>query len=202
MTAGDAKSKRRYRMQARAEAAAATKERILDAVEVAFEELLFEEITLAAVAERAGVSVQTVLRHFEGKDSLFMASFLHTGAKMAADRDVMPSGDVPELIDDLVDHYEKHGNRVLRLLAQEERHPALHSLAELGRLFHAEWCKQAFSPALKGLRGAKRDRRLAQFVACTDIYIWKLLRRDRGLSVEETKLAMLELMDPLVRSSP
>ncbi|HET8814140.1 MAG TPA: helix-turn-helix domain-containing protein [Solirubrobacterales bacterium] len=189
-------------MRARAEATAATREKILDAVEVAFEELLFDEITLAAVAERAGVSVQTVLRHFESKDSLFMASFLHTATKMAADRDVMPRGELPDLVGDLVDHYEKYGNRLLRMLAQEERQPTLRALADLGRLFHVEWCKQAFSPALKGVRGAKRDRRIAQFVACTDIYMWKLLRRDRGLGIGQTKLAMLELLEPLMKGAP
>lgn len=202
MSAGDAQAKRTYRMRARAEATAATREKILDAVEVAFEELLFDEITLAAVAERAGVSVQTVLRHFESKDSLFMASFLHTATKMAADRDVMPRGELPDLVGDLVDHYEKYGNRLLRMLAQEERQPTLRALADLGRLFHVEWCKQAFSPALKGVRGAKRDRRIAQFVACTDIYMWKLLRRDRGLGIGQTKLAMLELLEPLMKGAP
>ena len=48
------------------------------------------------------------------------------------------------------------------------------------------------------LRGAKRERRLAQFVTCTDIYTWKLLRRDRGLGPKETKLAMRELIEPLI----
>lgn len=200
MSGGDVGAKRQYRMQARAKAAEATREKILDAVEVAFEELLFDEITLAAIAERAGVSVQTVLRHFESKDSLFMASVLHTGTKMAADREVMPKGDLKEIVDDLVDHYEKYGNRLLRMLAQEDRQLTLRSLADLGRLFHVEWCKQAFAPGLKGLRGAKRERRIAQFVAGTDIYMWKLLRRDRGLSPQQTKLAMRELLEPLTKA--
>jgi AcrR family transcriptional regulator len=190
-------AKRQYRMRARARSTEATREAILDAVEVAFEELFFDEITLDAIAERAGVSVQTILRRFESKDGLFLASMLHTAGKMGADRDLAPSGGVKEVVDELVDHYEKYGNRLLRMLAQEEREPTLKQIADLGRIVHAEWCKQAFAPALEGLRGAKRERRLAQFVTCTDIYAWKLLRRDRGLSLAQTKLAMRELIEPL-----
>lgn len=191
--------KRRYRMQARARSTEETREGILDAVEVAFEELFYDEITLAEIADRAGVSVQTVLRHFESKEGLFMASMLHVGGKMARDRDLAPAGDVKGIVDDLVDHYENYGNRLLRMLAQEEREPALRQLADLGRIVHVEWCKQAFAPAIEGLRGAKRERRLAQFVTGTDIYVWKLLRRDRGLGLKETKLAMRELLEPLMK---
>jgi AcrR family transcriptional regulator len=188
-------------MAARARATAATREKILDAVELTFEELLFDEITLAAVAERAGVSVQTILRHFESREGLLTASLMHTGSKMAEDRGILPVGGLDEILAVLVDHYEEFGDRILRMLAQEEREPALRMLADLGRGFHLEWCTQAFAPALKGLRGAKRERRIAQLVTATDIYVWKLLRRDRGLSRAQTKLAMRELLEPLTAPS-
>jgi AcrR family transcriptional regulator len=197
-----AAGKRRYRMQARAAATAATREKILDAVEVAFEELPFGEITLAAIGKRAGVSVQTVLRHFGSRDGLFLASLQHAGAKMLADRGLGPAESLAESVSVLVDHYEEFGDRVLRMLSQEEREPMLRMLAEGGRAFHLQWCKEAFAPALKGLRGAKRERRLAQFVALTDIYVWKLLRRDRGLSQRQTKVALREMLEPLAEPSP
>jgi AcrR family transcriptional regulator len=193
--------KRRYRMGVRAQATAATREKILEAGEVAFDELLFDQITLAAIAERAGVSVQTVLRHFESKEGLFTASLLHAAGKMSGDRDVRPIADLDEIVGVLADHYERFGDRILRMLAQEEREPTLRALTDLGRAYHLQWCKDAFSPALVGLRGAKRERRIAQFVTCTDIYVWKLLRRDRGLSPKQTKLAMRELLEPLAKAS-
>lgn len=198
MSDGGAAAKRPYRMGARAEATAATREKILEAAEAAFDELQFDEITLAAVAERAGVSVQTVLRHFDSRDGLFLAALMHSGAKMAGDRDILPVGDPKRIVDILVDHYEEFGDRLLRTLAQENRVPVLKMLTDLGRAFHVEWCKQAFAPALKGLRGAKRERRIAQLVAGTDIYVWKVLRRDRGLSRRQTKQAMRELLEPLL----
>jgi AcrR family transcriptional regulator len=192
------KGKRQYRMRARAESSAATRERILDAGEVAFDELRFDEITLAWVAERAGVSVQTVIRHFGTKDGLFMAILGRTGAKMAGDRDVPPGATVKEVVDILIDHYEEFGGRVLRMLSQEERVPQLHLLADLGRSYHLEWCRQAFAPGLKGLRGARRERRVMQLAAVTDIYVWRIFRQDRGLSAPQTKLAVRELVEALL----
>ena len=200
MSGGDAKAKRPYRMQARARAAEATRKKILDAVEVAFAELFYDEITLSEIARRAHVSVQTVLRHFESKEGLFLASYLHTGEKMGADRGPLPIGDPDRIVADLVDHYERFGDRILWLLAQEEREQILIHLADAGRLYHLQWCRQAFAPALEGLRGKTHERRLAQFVTATDIYTWKLLRRDRGLSKPQTKLAMQELIEPLMRA--
>ncbi|MGN6256916.1 MAG: TetR/AcrR family transcriptional regulator [Solirubrobacterales bacterium] len=201
MSGGDTKGRRPYRQRARAAATEATRAKILDAVEEAFEELLFDEITLSAVADRAGVSVQTILRHFETKDELFVASLLHTGTEVVAERDVLPFGDLGEILDVLLDHYERHGRRVLRMLAQEEREPVLKQVADLGRAYHLEWCKQAFAPTLKGLRGAERKRRTAQLVALTNIYTWKLLRLDRGLSRRQAELALRELLEPLTAPS-
>ena len=195
---GGKPAKRQYRMGARARSTEATREAILDAATVTFEAILFDEITLAAIAERAGVSVQTVLRHFESKENLFVASYIRSAEMMGEDRGPLPVGDLKEIIDDLVDHYERFGNRILWMLSQETREPILKNLADLGRIYHLQWCRQAFAPSLAKLRGANCDRRLAQFVTCTDIYVWKLLRRDRELSLKETKLAMRELIEPLM----
>jgi hypothetical protein len=43
---------------------------------------------------------------------------------------------------------------------------------------HAAWCERTFRPP--------NARRLAQLIAVTDVYTWKLLRRDRGLSRKQT----------------
>jgi AcrR family transcriptional regulator len=201
MSEREGSGRRPYKMQARAAATAATRERILDAAEAAFDELQIDEITLVWVAKRAGVSVQTVIRHFGTKEGLFMASVQHSGGKMVGDREVEPGGDVEEIVGILIDHYERFGDRILRMLSQEERVPDLKVLTDAGRVYHLEWCKQAFYPALKGLRGARRKRRAAQLAAITDIYVWKILRRDRHFSVEQTKLAICEMLEPLTERS-
>ena len=45
--------------------------------------------------------------------------------------------------------------------------------------------------------GAERRRRLAQLVAVCDVYTWKLLRRDAGLSRRQMEIALVELLEPL-----
>ena len=56
--------KRPYRMTARAESAARTGERIIDAAVEMFSEEPSRSISLDGVAHRAGVTVQTVIRRF------------------------------------------------------------------------------------------------------------------------------------------
>jgi len=184
-------------MGARAESAKATRTRILDAVEACFDTMPYDEITLALIAERSGVTVQTILRRFGNRQGLFMASLVHTGARMRRDREA-PIGDVVEAVDILIDHYDEFGDHILQLLAQEKRSRVFGAVTEVGRKYHARWCRKVFAPALEGLRGAERRRRVAQLAAVTDIYVWKILRRDRGLSGEQTKQAMRELIEPLM----
>ena len=56
---------RPYTQRRRAEAAEANTERILQAALDLFEERPWGQITFAAVAERAGVGTQTVIRRFQ-----------------------------------------------------------------------------------------------------------------------------------------
>src|ERR1700754_683800 len=61
---------RPYRQGRRAEAAEARTEAIREAALDAFMVKPFEQITLADVAERAGVGVQTLIRRVQNKDGL------------------------------------------------------------------------------------------------------------------------------------
>jgi AcrR family transcriptional regulator len=190
-------AKRPYRMQARADSAAATGERILDAADAVFDQGSIDDFTLSAVAEGAGVTVQTILRRFGTRKGLLIATLGRTALRMGRDREA-PAGDLPAAIDNLIDHYDQYGDRILRLLAAEESNRALQMMVDSGRTYHRRWCEKVFRPAMVGLRGASRDRRIAQLVAITDVYTWKILRRDRGLSGQQAKLAMAELIEPLM----
>jgi AcrR family transcriptional regulator len=191
-------SRRPYRMVARAESAAATGERILDAAVEVFWELPGEQISLDEVARRAGVTVQTVIRRFGGRDGLLASAAEREAEPVGRQRDEAPVGDPARAARVLVDHYEAMGDRVLRLLAEEERVPRLREIADRGRLVHRDWCARVFAPALAGRVGVARRRRLAQLVAICDVYTWKLLRRDAGLSRRQTELALVELLGPLL----
>jgi AcrR family transcriptional regulator len=191
-------SRRPYRMVARAESAAATGERILDAAVEVFWELPGEQISLDEVARRAGVTVQTVIRRFGGRDGLLASAAEREAERVGRQRGEAPVGDPARAVGVLVDHYEAMGDRVLRLLAEEERVPRLREIADRGRLVHREWCARVVAPVLAGRAGVERRRRLAQLVAICDVYTWKLLRRDAGLSRRQTELALVELLGPLL----
>jgi hypothetical protein len=87
---------------------------------------------------------------------------------------------------------------VLKMLGEEQRLPGLAEIANTGRALHWDWCATVFAPTLMGLVGAEHRRRLAQIVAVCDVYTWKLLRRDAGLSRGQTELALVELLTPIL----
>jgi AcrR family transcriptional regulator len=191
-------SKRRYRMTRRAEAAAATRERILAAAIAIFWERPLVDISLEAVARRAGVSLPTVIRNFGDKGGLFAAAVEREYERVRGQRDEATAGDARAAAHILVDHYEELGDAVLRLLGAESHTPGLHEIADLGRAYHAAWCERVFAPALASLDGEARARRLAELTAITDVLMWKLLRHDCGLSRAQTELALRELIEPLM----
>ncbi|HEY5793103.1 MAG TPA: hypothetical protein VIS74_07380, partial [Chthoniobacterales bacterium] len=93
----------------------------------------------------------------------------------------------------LVGDYEITGDLVLRLLAQEERHPAFQPLLQRGRHAHEAWVNRIFSEPLDALTGAARDARVAQLVAATDVFTWKLWRRDRGMPARKVADLMFDM---------
>lgn len=190
-------TKRKYEMTARADAALATAERIVDAAIEVFWDRPTHQISLEEVARRAGVTKQTVLRRFGSKDGLMAAAGERAIAQVRAERDDVAPGDLKRAVRVLVGHYETTGDGVLRMLAEEIGNPELREIADRGRSYHAAWCERVFGPLLDGLRGAERSRRLAALIAICDVYTWKLLRRDRGLSRTQTELALCELLESM-----
>jgi AcrR family transcriptional regulator len=189
---------RTYEMGARAEAAAATGERILDATAELFFEQPTDQIRLNEVAERAGVTVQTVIRRFGGKEGLFAAAAEREAGKVRDMRFAVTPGDVNGAVANLVEHYEQYGDDTIRMLAEEERYPAIRDVINNGRAVHREWCMHAFGPSLPNDKTI-RERRIAQLVAICDVYTWKLLRRDSGLGREDTELAITEMLAPFTK---
>ena len=189
---------RRYRQNVRARRAAQTAERILDAFVALFWERPGAAFSLDDVAARAGVTVQTVIRRFGGRDGLMSAAVEREHARVARERDPAEIADPRDAVRQLVDHYERDGDGAFRLLATELHEPALAPLAERGRTLHRDWCAAAFGASLAGLDAATRTRRMAQVVAVCDVYTWKLLRRDGGLTRADTETALLELLTPLL----
>jgi AcrR family transcriptional regulator len=188
---------RPYVMTTRAEAAERTGERILDAAMALFWEQPSDRLSLDAVAARAGVSVQTVIRRFGGKDGLFAAAAQREGERIVEQRRQAPAGDLAASVRVLVTHYEEVGEGVLRLLAAEPTIPGLAPAVAQGRRVHREWCEHVFGPWLAERAGRDRRRLLAQCIAVCDVQTWHLLRHHAGLGRAETERALVELLAPL-----
>jgi AcrR family transcriptional regulator len=179
--------KRTYRMSARAEAAAATRERLLSAAWQHFATLPYEDVRLHDIAAEASVTVQTLHTSFGSKDQLLTAAFLWWGEQAITQRDTAPVGDVAAAIRILYDTYEAHGSAILRMLTQEDRIAEIRQMTEAGRAYHRDWTARTFQPLLAGLRGRSRERRLSAMVVATDLLVWKLLRRDMHLDRQEAE---------------
>lgn len=187
---------RAYRQGVRAEAAEETHRRILDVFVALVSERWLEDITLAEVAARAGVTAQTVIRRFGGKDGLIDGFNQTIGPEIEARRRA-GAGSIASAVTALVADYEITGDSVVRLLAQEQRHPALKPVLAHGRASHRAETERAFAEVLKTLTGAARERHLKALIALTDVYVWQIYRRDMGLSRKETAQLMLETVTKL-----
>jgi AcrR family transcriptional regulator len=182
--------KRRYRMAERADAMAKTRAVILEAAI----EIGDPRVPLARIAERADVSQRTILRYFGDRAGLFAAVLQAGIERVEAERFGVPVGDVDAAAANLVAHYELRGDQVIARLAAEGGDERIDEILDTGRSMHRRWVTEKLGPLLEGVAARARRRRLAQLVAVTDVYTWKLLRRDSGLGVGETEKAITELI--------
>jgi AcrR family transcriptional regulator len=156
----------------------------------------YDEITLADVAELAGVALQTVLNHFSTKEGLLSAllddpRFLQ---EFAGERFRAKPGDARTALGYLVADYERAGDAMVRLLALEPRAPSIHPHLAMGRIGHRLWLESMFAGDLDDLGREDRERRLSMLICVTDVYAWKILRRDQGLTRDETLSRMLDMV--------
>lgn len=191
-------AKRSYRMSARAAAVAATGQRILQAFADLYMERWLEDLTLDEVASRAGVTVQTVLRRFGSKAGLIRAAGEALYQQVSHQRGQAPVGDIAGAVANLVDHYEDTGDLMIRTLAQEGRHEVLRDFAELGRVFHRAWVEATFASLLDDRTPQQRDDTLTRLAVVTDLYVWKILRRDMGLEREQAQRHITQMVSAAI----
>jgi hypothetical protein len=63
---------------------------------------------------------------------------------------------------------------------------------------HREWVETTFGPQLDAVPVADREAVVDLLAAATDVYVWKLLRRDRELSRLVTEQRMRVLAQAIV----
>lgn len=147
------RSGREYRSQLRAEQAAETRKRILDAT-VRLSASGIASLSIPAVAREAGVSVPTVYRHFATKRDLLAEVYPHVVREAGLDQLVAPRS-MEELLDGLRTHFERTD-----------------SLGDLARLAMA-------SPASEEVRRLNIPDRLAIFRRVADSIVPRPSTADR-----------------------
>jgi AcrR family transcriptional regulator len=166
-------------MAARADSAAATRARLVESAATLLAANSFDAMTLEAIAAGAATTPRTALRIFGSKEALFAAALDKVGASGFG---TVRAGDVAATLDSLYDFYETFGDMVIRWLADEPRVPAMRDHLSAGRRNLRAWVGDSFAPTLERLEGVARKQTHDALIVALDVYTWKLLRRDFGLS--------------------
>lgn len=93
-----------------------------------------------------------------------------------------------------VTHYDRDGDTVLYLIAQEHPFESIKDIVDTGRTVHREWLVHH---CFRFSRGKNDVIACHTSIAATALYTWKLFRRDLGLSQDEVVAAVLELLNGL-----
>ena len=188
--------KRSYNQTKRAEATAAMRERIMQSLVELWLELELDSITLQAIAEAAQTTVQSIIRHFGSKDGLIDAVIEERASGIETTRDANRADDLDSALVDLVEHYERDADAVMRTLAISHSSVAAQKVVDHGMRVHRSWCSDCLGRFSSVDAGTISGITLDALVAATDIHVWKLLRRDLGRS----KADVVQTMQHLARS--
>jgi AcrR family transcriptional regulator len=193
---------RPYQQAARADAAADKTQRIIEAGLELFLERPFPQVTLNAVADRAGVGLQTLIRRAGTKDGLVRLVSEWVGPQVAADLGEPSSADPAVVAAAFARHYERWALVTERTLTQAEVSPTMAAYAEGGRRAHRTWISTAFARVLDDLAPPRRRQLHARLVAVTGVELWLVLRRDEGLSLHDTRSAVADLISGVLSLLP
>jgi AcrR family transcriptional regulator len=189
VTVGNVKT-RTYTKSARAVGEERTRTALLDAAQEAFFSSSWDQVSLETIAGRAGVTKQTLLRHFGSKDGLLEQGFLRGFERVRAQRMAAPAGDVEGAVDNLLDHYAEYGEQGLKIAAMNGGG----LIAEIGsgaRQLHYDWVEHAFGDWLGAATGKQRGRLHGALVALCDVHTWAILARDLGLERTEVRATLV-----------
>jgi AcrR family transcriptional regulator len=183
-------------MVARAQRTGETRTQVLDAAMA----ILFGSqapITLQSTAARAGVSVQTILRHFGTRSELIQAAATQAWQHVIDLRGLAPVGDIAASVKFLFIHYESFGDRLIQARNREGVVAELSAGLNRARADHRRWVARTYRPQLASRPEPDRERTLNALVAVTDVYTWKVLRRDLVLDRREAEVTLTGIVAAL-----
>jgi AcrR family transcriptional regulator len=195
--------RRPYKKVAREQSQQRTRDALLDAADDEFYSDRWQKTSLEALSAKAGVTKQTLLRHFGSKDGLLLQALMRGAAQILEQRWSTPPGDVAGAVENLLDHYESWGERSLRIGAWQRSGPAmLAKLSQMARQVHYEWVEYAFGPWLQGLDEEARVRRRAALIAVCDVQSWWIFSHDLRLERSVIHATLTDTIERLLAERP
>jgi AcrR family transcriptional regulator len=192
-------AKRPYKQVARAQAQQRTRDALQDAAIEEFTRGDWAKVSLETLARRAGVTKQTLLRHFGSKDGLLMQALVNSASDAVTQRWSAPPGEVEGAVDNVLDHYDAWGERSLRVGAWlESGPPELARLSQMARQLHYNWVEYAFGPQLERLHEQDRVRCRAALIVLCDVHTWWLLSHDLGFERSEVLATLTTAIERLL----
>ena len=156
------------------------------------------DITLDMIAEEAGVTTRTVLRKFGSKEGLLTASLSYDPAEITIDRAQAIPGNVDNILQTLLAGYEKMGDAAIRTIQLESELEIARTIGNKGRAMHRSWCKAVFADFLPPVNSIHYEIQLTSFIAATEIYLWKLMRKDLAMSKKATFKVFKNMLEGVI----
>jgi AcrR family transcriptional regulator len=191
----DTIDRREYKQVAREQSQQRTREALLEAAIDEFYGERWSETSLTALAARAGVTKQTLLRHFGSKEGLLVQALVRSAAQVLDERWNAPVGDVDGAIENLLEHYRVWGRRARQLGAWQDATTVLAKLSRAGRQVHYQWVEFIFAPQLEGLEEAASSRLRAELIVVCDVQTWWILAHDLELPRAEVKSILIGMAE-------
>lgn len=186
---------RAYDMTKRTAGAASTRRRIAEAALDLFMEHDYDTVSLKEIAKAAGVSHQTLLNHCENKAGVLLAAGEVFSEQVTALEVSAVPGDVASIVRATCIRYEALGDANARWSAMRTRSPEVAEGLERGRRNFQIWLEEMFDELMpSGDDSDERKRVLIGLHAALDVFTWRLLRRELGLSQERTEQQLTDLV--------
>lgn len=193
-------SPRRYSMSVRAEQAAQTRERILDAALACYRETGIAATSLQAVARRAEVSAATVLNHFGSADELarIVVDRLTAALHIPDDRVWPEKGRrvrVQRLIREMFEFYERSRPLFDIFRAEMDVDPALRD----GQAGYWRAVGQLYARVFADALGDDRVRGAVFGLTAPNTFV---ALRDAGMSVEDAAVLIADTLNRRAAEEP
>jgi AcrR family transcriptional regulator len=180
---------------ARKDAQQRTRDALIDAASNAFFSDSWPQSSLESLSAKAGVTKQTLLRHFGSKEGLLMQALMRGAAQIREQRWGARPGDVSSAVENLLDHYDAWGERSMRVSSWQRGPAMLAVLSQGARQVHYEWVDHAFAPWLEQLDGEQRTNRRAALIALCDVQTWWILSHDLKLARSQVHRTLTDLIE-------